>query len=87
MDGIPDDEVPGGGARQPLGVLSEKERESERLQRRLRDEARVTAAMLERAYQVAWQSLKAKYGLPDEVTLNEETGEVYATEESGQRTT
>lgn len=78
MDETSGAKLPGGGARRPLAVLSEEERESERLQRRLRDEARVTATMLERAYQVAWQSLKAKYGLPDEVTLNEETGEVYA---------
>lgn len=78
MDETTGAKLPGGGARQPLAVLSEEERESERLQRRLRDDARVTASMLERAYQVAWQSLKAKYGLPDEVTLNEETGEVYA---------
>lgn len=78
MDETSGAKLPGGGARRPLAVLSTEERESERLQRRLRDEARVTATMLERAYQVAWQSLKAKYGLPDEVTLNEETGEVYA---------
>ncbi len=77
------DETPGAAGARPLAVLSEEERESERLQRRLRDEARVTAAMLERAYQVVWQSLKAKYGLPDEVTLNEETGEVFAKEAAG----
>ena len=81
------DETPGAAGARPLAVLGTEERESERLQRRLRDEARVTAAMLERAYQVAWQSLKAKYGLPDEVTLNEDTGEVFAKEESGQRST
>ncbi len=81
------DETAGAGDARPLAVLSEEERESERVQRRLRDQARVTAAMLERAYQVAWQSLKAKYGLPDEVTLNEDTGEVFAKEESGQRST
>jgi len=60
-----------------LAVLTQDERDSERLQRRLRDEARVAASMMERAYQVAWQSLKARYGLPDEVTLDEATGEIF----------
>lgn len=46
-------------------------------QKRLLDDALMTASMLQCSYRTLWRALQEKYGLPAEVELDEATGRVF----------
>lgn len=61
----------------PIAKLDEADFRKVKEQRRLLNDAEMTVSMLRCSYRVLWAALKEKHGLPDEVELDEETGEVF----------
>ena len=62
---------------EPLATLSPDELRRVREQKRLLNDAAMVASMMQCAYRVLWNTLKDKHGLPVEVELDEETGQVF----------
>lgn len=61
----------------PLVTLSPDELYRVKQQKRLLDDALMTASMLQCSYRTLWRALQEKYGLPAEVELDEATGRVF----------
>jgi hypothetical protein len=68
-------------AASPLCRFTADELREVRLERRMMNNAKVTANMMETAFNALWSALRSKYDLPLKVDLDESTGDVFAAKE------
>lgn len=61
----------------PIAKLGDDEFRKVKEQRRLLNDAEMTVSMMRCSYRALWAALKEKHGFPDQVELDEETGEVF----------
>ena len=66
----------------PLAKLDDWDLTRFKDQKRILQDAQKMVSMLNVSYQVMWHKFAAKYELPDDVELNEKTGEIFAAEKS-----
>ncbi len=61
----------------PLATLEESELRKVKEQKRLLDDAVMIASMMQCSHRVLWASLRDKYKLPENIELDEESGEIH----------
>ena len=64
----------------PLAKLDDWDLTRFKDQKRILQDAQKMVSMLKVSYQVMWHKFAAKYELPDDVELDEATGEIFAAE-------